>query len=103
MYDIAVIGAGMVGAAAAKHLLTLQPDLQVLLIGPDEPKTREVPPGGHSKDIYGAHYDVGRITRVLDPDYSWATLAKRSIDNYKELESESGESQYSTILPSNFI
>ena len=94
-YDIAVVGSGMIGAAAAKHILTLQPDLHVLLIGPNEPGSRTVTPGGQSNstDIYGAHYDVGRITRVLDPDYSWATLARRSIANYRKLESESGESK----------
>ena len=35
-YEICVIGAGMIGSAAAKHLLKLNPKLKVALIGQEE-------------------------------------------------------------------
>ena len=41
-------------------------------------------------DIFGAHYDEGRITRVLDPDPTWGTLARRSIERYRDIEAKSG-------------
>ena len=37
MYDVIIVGAGMIGSAAAKHL-TESSQLKVLLIGPSEPK-----------------------------------------------------------------
>lgn len=40
--------------------------------------------------IFGAHYDEGRITRVLQPDWIWASLAKKSISRYRDLERETG-------------
>ncbi len=39
-YDVIVIGAGMIGSAAAKYLRYLKPDWRILLIGPTEPKVR---------------------------------------------------------------
>ncbi len=36
-YDVIVVGAGLVGSAAARHLVEIS-GLQVLLIGPEEPK-----------------------------------------------------------------
>ena len=45
-----------------------------------------------SRDILGAYYDEGRITRVLDPDLTWARLAQRSIGRYRQIEQQSGRS-----------
>ena len=39
VYDICVIGAGMMGSGAARHIAQLRPDLHVLLIGPEEAAT----------------------------------------------------------------
>ncbi len=36
MYDVAVIGAGMIGSAAAKHAAKSNPGLSVCLVGPPE-------------------------------------------------------------------
>lgn len=41
-------------------------------------------------DVLGSHYDEGRITRETDADPIWATLAQRSIANYRNLETKTG-------------
>ena len=43
---------------------------------------------GH--EIFGAHYDEGRITRTTDLDPVWTHLSKKSQARYRELESRSG-------------
>src|SRR5690349_5492636 len=78
-----VIGKGLVGSAAARHLAR-QTD-GVALIGPDEPSERAT-----HQDVFGSHYDEGRIYRVLDADPIWAHLAERSIARYDEISGESG-------------
>lgn len=78
-----VIGRGLIGSAAARHLSALVDG--VALLGPDEPADR----AGHS-GVFASHYDEGRMTRVVDPDPAWAVTAKRSIDRYAELEERSG-------------
>mgnify|MGYP002388118845 CR=1 FL=1 len=80
---IAVIGKGLIGAAAARHLAR-QTD-GVVLIGPDEPPVR-----ADHRDVFGSHYDEGRIYRILDSDPIWARLAERSIARYAEIEEQSG-------------
>jgi predicted dinucleotide-binding enzyme len=39
--DICVVGAGMIGSAAAKHLMKLSPGLNVVLIGPKEQPSQQ--------------------------------------------------------------
>lgn len=78
-----VVGRGMMGAAAARHLAN-QTD-GVAVIGPDEPEDRTSHQG-----VFGSHYDEGRITRTIDPDADWARLANRSISRYAEIERDSG-------------
>lgn len=82
-FNTAVIGKGMVGAAAARHLAR-QSD-GVALIGPDEPAVR-----ADHHDVFGSHYDEGRIYRILDPNPIWAQMAARSIVRYNEIEAASG-------------
>ena len=123
-YDVIVVGAGLVGSAAARHALAIDPTLRVLLLGPAEGNncgvaanentdgdvssssgngggggggvnlkapadtlTAAAPPkeemkGGKAWHPSAArcHADEGRITRRLDGDPVWATLAARSID-----------------------
>ncbi|XP_077989363.1 N-methyl-L-tryptophan oxidase-like [Glandiceps talaboti] len=85
-YDICIVGAGMIGSAAARHVTLISPSLKVCLIGPKEPKERH----GVHHGIFGAHYDEGRITRSLDPDPIWAELGQRSIARYRDLEQRTG-------------
>ncbi len=80
---IGVIGAGLWGAAATRHLAKAGCD--VTLIGPEEPVAKDTHQG-----VFGSHYDEGRITRknALDPYWSGVSIA--SIDRYAEIEAESG-------------
>ena len=83
MFDVIVVGRGMIGAAAARYLSTSHSS--VALIGPDEPLNWQTHEG-----VFASHYDQGRITRILDPDPIWGQLAQRSIATYPELEEGSG-------------
>ena len=83
IYDVVVVGNGMFGAAAARHLSAR--GLRVVAVGPDEPADWKAHNG-----VFSSHYDQGRITRVIDTDPVWAQLAQRSIAVYPELEAQSG-------------
>ncbi len=83
MYDVAVIGNGLIGAAATRHLSAM--GLNVVAIGPEEPQDWK----RHSGP-FASHYDQGRITRIIDPYAAWGLLAKRSIEAYPALEEASG-------------
>jgi sarcosine oxidase len=89
-YDYIVVGKGLMGAAAARHLSAHSPN--IALIGPDEPPDRPSHGG-----VFGSHYDEGRITRILDPDRLWALLAQRSIARYRDLERQSGIAYYHEV------
>jgi sarcosine oxidase len=80
---IAVIGAGMIGAAAARHLA--QAGHEVLLIGPPEPQDKAAHQG-----VFASHYDEGRITRALDPWPFWSKASRASIARYRQIETDSG-------------
>ncbi|MEM7545601.1 MAG: FAD-dependent oxidoreductase [Pseudomonadota bacterium] len=80
---VAVIGRGMMGAAAARHLA--KGGHQVTLIGPAEPVDKR-----SHKGVFASHYDEGRITRKNDAKPFWAEVAAASIARYAEIEAESG-------------
>jgi sarcosine oxidase len=80
---IAVVGAGMIGAAAARHLA--QAGHKVLLIGPPEPQDKATHQG-----VFASHYDEGRITRALDPWPFWSRVSRASIARYRQIEADSG-------------
>lgn len=82
-YDVAVVGNGMFGAAATRHL-TAQ-GLKVVAIGPAEPLDWQ-----RHNGVFASHYDQARITRVIDADPVWAQLAARSIAIYPEIQEKSG-------------
>ncbi|SMF71632.1 sarcosine oxidase [Xaviernesmea oryzae] len=83
-----VIGRGMMGAAAARHLSKWTEG--VALIGPGEPADY-----ARHEGVFASHYDEARITRTIDPDPVWARLANRSIARYGEIAAESGIDFYS--------
>lgn len=83
-----IIGAGMMGAAAARHLSQVTDG--VALIGPAEPENRK----NHS-GVFASHYDEARITRGFDGDAIWGALAVSSLSRYSEIEAASGIPFYS--------
>lgn len=89
-YDYIVVGKGLMGAAAARHLSAHSSS--IALIGPDEPPDRASHAG-----VFGSHYDEGRITRILDADRIWALLAQRSMARYRDLERQSGIAYYHEV------
>jgi sarcosine oxidase len=86
-FNTIVIGAGLTGTAAARHL-SLETSA-VALIGPPEPSHR-----AEHKGVFGSHYDESRIVRTLDCDPHWGLLAKRSISRFEALQADSGISFY---------
>lgn len=85
-----VVGRGLMGAAAARHLA--RQAVGVAVIGPDEPDDRKTHQG-----VFASHYDEGRITRTIDPDRNWALLANRSIGRYGEIARDSGIDFYREV------
>lgn len=81
--EIAVIGRGLIGAAAARHLA--RAGQAVVLIGPDEPAAMVLHEG-----VFASHYDEGRITRSLDPDPFWSRASRASIARYPEIAEQGG-------------
>ncbi|MDX3975642.1 NAD(P)/FAD-dependent oxidoreductase [Shinella sp.] len=86
-FDFVVVGRGMMGAAAARHLS--RTGASVALVGRGEPADWQNHDG-----VFSSHYDSGRITRTIDQDPDWALLANRSIARYREIEAESGIAFY---------
>ena len=82
-YDIAVVGLGLIGSGALRHLSGS--GVSVVGVGPGEPANFATHRGP-----FASHYDSGRITRHLDPVREWAVLAARAIADYPTLEAESG-------------
>ena len=87
---IAVIGAGMIGAAAARHLSLA--GHQVTLVGPAEPGDAATHDGP-----FASHYDEGRITRQMDPWPFWSRASRASIARYRDLEAQTGVRFFSEV------
>src|SRR4051812_42773626 len=82
-FDVAVVGLGLIGSAALRHLAA--DGVRCVGIGPGEP-----PSFADHVGAFASHYDSGRITRHLDQRFEWAVLAARSIRGYSALEEASG-------------
>ncbi|MFK0384437.1 NAD(P)/FAD-dependent oxidoreductase [Agrobacterium sp. NPDC090273] len=85
-----VVGRGMMGAAAARHLAEKTDG--VALIGPGEPKDIKSHQG-----VFASHYDEARITRTIDGNADWALLANRSIARYDDIATRSGVDFYGPV------
>jgi len=85
-----IIGCGMMGVAAARHLSGWADGVAV--IGPAEPEDTASHQG-----VFASHYDEARITRTIDPDAVWARLANRSIARYGDIATDSGVDFYSEV------
>lgn len=86
-FKVIVVGCGMMGAAAARHLSGMIDG--VCVIGSSEPIERKTHHG-----VFASHYDEARITRTFDDNIVWGTFAARSLDRYAEIETKSGISFY---------
>lgn len=93
MFKVAVIGRGLFGSAAARHLTELTDG--VVLIGPDEPPDRATHHG-----VFASHYDEGRMARVVDPLVEWSITAKRAMSRFRDIEQRSG---ISFFTPAGFL
>ena len=82
-YEVAVIGRGLIGSAAARHLA--EAGCNVIVIGPEEPLDRRV-----SQGPFCSHPDEGRITRIAGRTPIWSELAARSIARYADIAERSG-------------
>lgn len=88
--QIAVIGRGLMGSAAAKYLA--QAGLAPTLIGPDEPVDK-----ARHRGVFASHYDEGRISRKNATDPYWADASIESIARYSDIERESGIQFFSPV------
>lgn len=82
-FDVAVVGAGPIGSATARHLT--DQGVSVLVVGPDEPATFE----GH-QGVWAGYYDQGRLAHVLEVPLVTSLLATRSLRRFSELRERSG-------------
>ncbi len=88
--SIAVIGCGLMGSAAARHLAIA--GYAPVVIGPREPANKATHRG-----VFASHYDEGRITRKNATDRYWAEASMASIARYDEIEAASGISFFSPV------
>lgn len=82
IFECVVIGKGLVGSAAARHLQNMIGNVAV--IGPDEPADYS------TSSFFASHYDQGRVQRIIGVDPVWTLLNQRSAIRYPMLEKESG-------------
>lgn len=80
---IVVVGNGLVGSAAGRHLAAAGHD--VVIVGPDEP----VDPARHS-GVFASHYDEGRLVSGFSRDPVWDVLCRRSVVAYDQLQDLTG-------------
>ena len=82
--SVVVVGAGMIGSSAARHLRAAGCDVTV--VGGPEPEVYETHDGP-----WASHWDQARVTRVIDPHPLKALAALRTIERLPALEQASGE------------
>ncbi len=84
MFDFAIVGNGLIGAAAARYLSEIGANIAV--IGPPEPQDKTAHQG-----VFASHYDSGRVMRILERDASWSWLSQRAAEQYQALEQQTGK------------
>ena len=94
-WDIVILGAGMIGASAAKYvvetLVKAQQHERVLLIGPRNNDT---------STARGQHFDVARIVRRVDATSPfYAVVAQESMKRFRDIEEKSGVEFYTRTTP----
>ncbi|MGS0685490.1 NAD(P)/FAD-dependent oxidoreductase [Nakamurella sp. GG22] len=81
-WDVVVIGAGLVGSAAARYLATA--GATVAVIGPAEPENAD------EAEVFASHYDQGRVQRLIGFDQLWTRLSVESARAWPDLERFTG-------------
>lgn len=82
-FDICVIGAGLIGSAAAKY--TSKSGKKTLLIGPKEP------PNDLDATVFASHYDESRIARLVGKDDIWTQLNMESLKVYEAMSNNASK------------
>ncbi|MEO6838123.1 MAG: FAD-binding oxidoreductase [Ginsengibacter sp.] len=78
VYDSIIIGAGLIGSAAAKYVS--ESEKNVALIGPDEEMV------SNEKIVFSSHYDNSRIQRMFGKDEIFTLLNLQSAKQYDAIE-----------------
>ncbi|MEM1335700.1 MAG: FAD-dependent oxidoreductase, partial [Actinomycetota bacterium] len=81
--DVAVIGRGLVGSGAGRHLA--EAGRSVAVIGPGEPTD-----WASSSGPFASHHDQGRITRIAGRNATWTEVAALACGRYADIEARSG-------------
>ncbi len=89
-YDVIVVGAGMMGSAAARHLAEM--GVKTALVGPAEPEVKAAHTG-----VFASHYDAARITRKIDTRKNWSRFSQAAIKRYAEVEAKGGQPFFSPV------
>lgn len=87
MLDVVVVGKGLIGSAAARHLA--EAGARVAIVGPDEPASYTTHDG-----VFASHYDQGRLAHRSARHLIWAQLAARSLAAYPVITARSGVAFY---------
>ena len=98
IYDCIIIGRGLIGCAAAKHLS--RSCKNVALIGPDEAATAK------EQIVFASHYDEARIQGIVGKDSVTTKLNQQSANEFASLEKEANIAFRSTegcltVFPKN--
>jgi sarcosine oxidase len=88
IYDVIIIGRGLIGSAAAKYISNAQKN--VVLIGPDEETVLD------QKIVFASHYDRARIQRIFGKDAVSTLLNYQSAHEYASIENDTGIHFHST-------
>ena len=86
-FDVVVVGAGLMGSAAARHLAEM--GVKTALVGPAEPVDKATHSG-----VFASHYDQARITRKIDARKNWARFSQEAIKRYPEIAQKGDQDFY---------
>ena len=82
IYDVLVVGRGLLGSAAARHLAL--ENLKVALVGPTEAQNLS------SGKVFASHYDDTRVQRIIAHNELWTRLNLDSARSWKSLQDSTG-------------
>lgn len=91
-FDVAVVGNGMFGSAATKHLALR--GLSVVCIGAPQPVTGQP---GQPHTVHASHYDAGRLVRRQSRSALWSDVTTQAIESFRSIEATSGIDFYQPV------